>query len=127
MFVFLQKPDKQKSADAFVAIGEGMVFDDEIQQVCCLFLNAWIKVNAAKGLHYTLQGSCKAVIFFITEKRCCFFPVCQLLFQLGNSNFCFGIGDFISDVFIQLFGGNAVAVVLIEQYKTLGILCNDFY
>lgn len=61
--------------------------DDEIQQVRRLFFNAWIKINAAKGLHYTLQGSCKAVIFFIAEKRClpigCFFSSAIAIFASG--------------------------------------------
>ena|GEM_PF-3276164 len=87
MLIFLQKPDKQKSADAFVAVGEGMVFDDRntadvLPVLQCL--DTWIKISAAKGLHYTLQGAFKAVIFFIAEKPGGFLLCYELLsnFQL---------------------------------------------
>jgi hypothetical protein len=48
VFVFLEKPDKQKSAYAFVAVSEGVIFDDEVEEMRCLLLDSWVEVGAIK-------------------------------------------------------------------------------
>jgi len=42
VFIFFQKPYKQESADAFVAICKRMIFYNKVWKVCSLFFNARI-------------------------------------------------------------------------------------
>jgi len=50
VIVRAQEQDEQERADALVAVGEGMVFDDKIKQMRRFFLDAGIERIAAEGL-----------------------------------------------------------------------------
>ena len=69
MLIALQKPDKQESADAFIAIRKRMILDDEIQQMCGLLLNAGVKKFSTKRLQDIAKDARKAVVLLIAEQR----------------------------------------------------------
>ena len=48
--VGFEKKQEKKGAYPFIAVGEGMIFDDKIEEMGRLFLNAGIEVLAAEGL-----------------------------------------------------------------------------
>ena len=47
--IFLEEPDKKKSPDPLVPIGEWVILDDEIQQMCRLLLDRRIEILPVKS------------------------------------------------------------------------------
>ena len=63
-----QKPDKQRGGNAFVAIGKGMILDDEIQQIGCFLFNTGIELLAAKRLVNGFQRAFERIVFLVAEQ-----------------------------------------------------------
>ena len=59
--VHAEEIDKQGCCDPFVAVAEGMVFNDEIEEVCTLFLNAGIELFTTEGLVDRPQGALESL------------------------------------------------------------------
>jgi hypothetical protein len=47
--ILLEKPDKEKGTDALVAVSEGVVFDDEVEEMCSLLLDGRVEVRPIEG------------------------------------------------------------------------------
>ena len=66
--VFFQKNKKKKSAGPLVAVAERVVLDNKVKKMGRLFLNAGIKVLAAKGLVDIAKNGLQAMVPLLPEK-----------------------------------------------------------
>ena len=65
--VALQKIQEQSGGDSLVAVGEAVVFRDEIEQVRRLLLRRWIEVLSAKRLIDRPKRGLERTVFLIAE------------------------------------------------------------
>lgn len=103
-----------------------MVFDDKIEQVGGLFLNAGIDVCAIKGLNDGFQRASEAFIFFIPKQTARLFFRDELFTQFLHRTDSFRVLNFIRNVGTQLARAQLMIVVLVEQHKTSGVIAKDF-
>lgn len=66
--VHAQEVDEQGSGYPLVAIAEGMVLDDKVQEVRSLFLHARIEFLTAEGLVDGTECALESLILFQTEQ-----------------------------------------------------------
>jgi hypothetical protein len=57
-----------RASDALVAVHEGVVLDQEVEQVRGLLLQARVEVAASEGLHHGAQGALKPLVFLPPEQ-----------------------------------------------------------
>lgn len=64
--VAVEEPQEQCCGNANVAVAEGVVLSNEIQEHGCLFFHRWVKVNAAECLANMTDGAFERVALFVT-------------------------------------------------------------
>ena len=66
--VFFKEPQKQGGGDALVAVYEGVILDQKIDEMCGLFLKGGIEILTSKGLENSLKRTGQAFVAFLTKE-----------------------------------------------------------
>lgn len=66
--VLFQKPQKQRGANALVAVHKWVIFNQEVEQIGGLLFDAGIEIPSAEGLHDCPEGAFHAVVLLPSEE-----------------------------------------------------------
>ena len=118
--IVLQKPQKQKSGDAFVTVAERVVFDRQIEQIGRFLLDARVKVVAAEGLVNRTHRAFERLVLLVGEQLAASELVAQHLQRLHRifirrMKWFLGCG-------IRHF--QLLVIVTIERIETVSIVRN---
>lgn len=101
VFVFLEKPHKEKCPDTLVAVGKGMILDDEIQEMRRLLLDGRIEIRPTKRRNNIRKYPLKTLVFLIAKKLSCLGPLYELSAKFKDGISRLIIADDIGDIFIS--------------------------
>ena len=62
-----EKNDEKEGGNAFVAVVEGVVFDDEVEEVGGFFGDGGVEVLAVEGLHNGTERRFEGVVAWFAE------------------------------------------------------------
>ncbi len=96
-----------------------MVFDDEVQQICCFFLYGSIKVLATKRLVDYRDTAAEGLIFFYAKQ-----VARKSAAHLGYQSHTELVFECVCPS-LSLGPINGFTIVLIEQFKDIYIALND--
>jgi hypothetical protein len=69
--ILLEEPDEEKCTDPLVPIGEWMILDDEIKEMCRLFLDRRIEILSVKGGNNIREYSDETLVLLIAKDIIC--------------------------------------------------------
>lgn len=124
MFIALEKPDKKKRSDTLVSIGKWMIFDHEIEEMCCLLLDRRVEILTIECRDDAREYPFEAGIFLVSEKFCRFTLSDESRFEFSDGRYCFIITDDIGDIFLSCVCEFA-RVILVQEHEALGITRDD--
>jgi hypothetical protein len=67
--ILLEEPDEEEGSYSLIAIGEGVILDDEVEEVSGLLLDGRVEIRAIEGRDDSREYTDEALIFFIAEDR----------------------------------------------------------
>lgn len=65
--ILLEEPDEEECTDALVAVREWMILDDEVEEVCRLFLYSWIEIYSIECRDNRRKYTDKTLVFLIAK------------------------------------------------------------
>ena len=83
--VAVQEVDEKKGSAALVAVGEGMVLHDEIEQVRRLRFDVRVGGFAESGLLQVAEDGSQRIAALLSEQSACVAPALQVAFQAGDA------------------------------------------
>lgn len=101
VFIFLEKPHKEKCPDTLVAVGKWMILDDEIQEMRRLFLDGRIEIRPTKRRNNIRKYPLKTLVFLIAKKLGCLGPLYELIAEFSDGRSRLIIADDVGDVLIS--------------------------
>ena len=116
--VLFEEPQEKRGGDTLVAIDERMVFDQEIEQVRGLGLDAGIDVAAVECLHDAVQGTGQAAVLFPSKEL----AGIEVRAQLPDEPPGFVIGDREGRGGGWFGYADSLMVVIIEKIKGPGVV-----
>jgi hypothetical protein len=116
--VLLQEPEEQGRADALVAVDEGVVLDQEVEEVCRLLGQARVDLLAAGSLVYRGQRTPQAVILLAAEELARSALAAQVLDQAPG----LVVGDGQGGCGGRPGRAHPLVVVVVEQIEGIGVV-----
>jgi hypothetical protein len=99
--ILLEEPDKEKCSDTLVPIRKGMILDNKIEKVCCLFFDRWIEIDSVECRDNTGENPDEALILLIPEDIVGFRLFEELGLQLYDSTLRLSVVDDVGDILIS--------------------------
>lgn len=100
MSILLEEPDEEKRANALVPIREGMILDDEVEEMRCLLLDRRIEIGSIESCHDIREDPDEALIFLIPKYIIRFYFCKEIFLQFSDRRLRFAILYNVGNVFI---------------------------
>ena len=114
MAILLEEPDEEKCTDALVSIGEGVILDHEIEEMCCLFLDRRIEIRSIIGRDDRREDPRKTLIFLIPEYIIRFSFCKEIIPELLDRRSSLGIIHDIGDILVS-FAREIPGIITIQH------------
>ncbi len=121
VIISVEEDEKEEAGDAFVAIEEGVVFDDEVEEVGGFFGKGGVNIMAVE----TLENCAEGAVEIIPTRRAKEVASLQLSAELGNHIHTFASVEGLTEAFSGAVEADVAFVVFAEGLEGEGVLADE--